>query len=110
MRQQSIAGSEQLDFSAPFQPASETSREAAKAIEGSGASLRAQLLAFLRLEASQGWDGWTDEELQRVLPMNPSTERPRRIELVRLGLVEDSGEKRRTASGRLATVWRAVRS
>jgi transcription initiation factor IIE alpha subunit len=52
-------------------------------------------------------DGLTDEEVQTRLGMNPSTQRPRRIELVRRGLVVECGT-RRTASGRMATVWRAT--
>lgn len=52
--------------------------------------------------------GATDEELQDLLQMNPNTERPRRVELVRMGLVRDSGLTRTTRSGRKATVWVAV--
>lgn len=51
--------------------------------------------------------GATDEEMQRGIPMPPSTQRPRRIELVRRGLVVECGT-RRTASGRKASVWRRV--
>lgn len=49
----------------------------------------------------------TDEEIATQLAMNPSTVRPRRIELVRRGLVVEDGT-RRTASGRMATVWRTA--
>lgn len=52
-------------------------------------------------------DGLTDEEMQTRLGMNPSTQRPRRIELARRGLVVECGT-RRTASGRMATVWRVA--
>jgi hypothetical protein len=52
-------------------------------------------------------DGLTDEEMQRRLEMNPSTQRPRRIELARRGLVVECGT-RRTSSGRMATVWKAI--
>jgi transcription initiation factor IIE alpha subunit len=50
-------------------------------------------------------EGLTDEEMQTRLGMNPSTQRPRRIELARRGLVVEAGT-RRTASGRMAVVWR----
>lgn len=50
-------------------------------------------------------DGLTDEEMQTRLGMNPSTQRPRRIELARRGLVVEAGT-RRIASGRMAVVWR----
>lgn len=49
--------------------------------------------------------GMTDEELQHELDMNPSTERPRRVELVEYGLVVDSGERRTTHAGIEAIVW-----
>jgi hypothetical protein len=52
--------------------------------------------------------GGTDEDLQIGLGMDPSTQRPRRIELVNAGLVRDSGRTRKTRSGRRATVWVAV--
>jgi hypothetical protein len=52
-------------------------------------------------------DGLTDEEMQHKLGMNPSTQRPRRIELARRGLVVKCGT-RRTASGRNADVWKAT--
>lgn len=55
-----------------------------------------------------GHQGATDEEVQRGLGMNPSTQRPRRVELVEAGLVVDSGARRETASGREAVVWVAT--
>lgn len=52
------------------------------------------------------WRPSTDEEIATELAMNPSTVRPRRIELARKGLIVQDGT-RRTSSGRMATVWRA---
>jgi hypothetical protein len=52
-------------------------------------------------------EGLTDEEMQRRLRMNPSTQRPRRIELMGKGLVQSCGT-RRTASGRMAVDRRTV--
>jgi hypothetical protein len=60
------------------------------------------VLTFLVCRADYGA---TDEEIQFVVGMNPSTQRPRRIELVRMGLVRDSGTTRLTRAGRKATVW-----
>jgi hypothetical protein len=58
------------------------------------------------LELLAVWpQGLTDEEMQQRLGMNPSTQRPRRIELMRRRLVVEAGT-RRTASGRMAVVWR----
>jgi hypothetical protein len=60
------------------------------------------------LELLGAWpQGLTDEEMQHKLGMNPSTQRPRRIELARRGLVVEAGT-RQTASGRMATVWQAT--
>jgi hypothetical protein len=52
-------------------------------------------------------EGLTDEEMQRRLGMNPSTQRPRRIELAKAGMIQKAGV-RKTASGRNADVWRVA--
>ena len=91
-----------FDSPPPAQRHSITSRDAAAKIEPNAKTLRAAVLQFLRGTDSYGA---TDEEIQRALDMNPSTERPRRIELVDAGLVRDSGSTRSTCSGRRAVVW-----
>lgn len=88
----------------PAQQHSETSREAADGIKETAATMRWSVLKALK--AAQL--GMTDEEIQTALSMNPSTERPRRVELVRMGLVRDSGRTRSTRSGRKAVVWLAI--
>lgn len=90
----------------PFQPHSDTSREAAEAATAFSDTGRQRVLEAIR--AAGRW-GRTDEELADILKMNPSTVRPRRISLVEDGLVCDSGEKRKTKSGRSATVWTATK-
>jgi hypothetical protein len=87
---------------APYQRHSDTSREAAEAIEPSAESYRGQVLAEIR---GRGLRGATDDEIQVALGMNPSTERPRRVELWRASLVMPTRETRPTRSGRPATVW-----
>jgi len=89
----------------PFVKGSDTSEDAAKSMGASAGVLRAEVLRFLE---DAGSDGATDEEIQIALSMNPSTERPRRGELVELGAVKDSGTRRPTTSGRQAGVWVAV--
>ena len=80
-----------------------TSLAAAIAIEPSADTLRGEVLAELRKRDA------TDEQLQMRLHMNPSTQRPRRVELVKMGLVRDSGMRRNTSSGRKAIVWECAR-
>lgn len=81
---------------------SATSRAAADSIGPEADTLRRRVLAFLQ---ARGLEGATDEEIQLGLGMNPSTQRPRRIELVEQGRVRDSGSTRRTRSNRRAVVW-----
>lgn len=85
----------------PFQRHSETSREAAIAIADEVTGLRGLVLAYIR---TCGSAGSTDEEGITSLKMNPSTYRPRRIELNDLGYIKESGT-RKTVSGRNAVVW-----
>jgi hypothetical protein len=94
-----------FDREAPCQRHSDTSRAAAEEIEPRVTTLRRAVLDAIR---GAGDHGATDEELQVCLGMNPSTQRPRRIECVRAGLVRDSGRTRLTKSGRKAVVWTAT--
>lgn len=98
-RQPTLWDSEPL---APAQRHSATSVEAARQIQGGAATLRQAVLNYL---LACGDLGSTDEEAQLALNMQPSTSRPRRVELVNLGAVRDSGRTRLTRSGRKATVW-----
>ena len=86
---------------------SETSKAAARLIGEVRATLRNRMLAAIR---ATGSNGMTDEAVTECLGMNPSTERPRRIELVRMGLLIDSGKTRPTRAGRDSTVWIALAS
>lgn len=90
--------------SPPFQRHSTTSREAAASKVETAPTERGRVLAFLR---ACGIVGATDDQMQIMLEMNPSTQRPRRVELVEMGHVFDSGVKAKTRTGRNATVWRA---
>ncbi len=87
----------------PYQPSSDTSREAAVAIQPHLNKLQSKVLRFL---TERGEHGATDEEIQTALEMSPSTQRPRRIELAGKGLIVKSEEKRKTKSGRSAQVWK----
>lgn len=87
---------------APAVQSSPTSMAAADAIGASLNALQRSVVSFLR---TRGDHGATDEEIAVGLQMNPSTARPRRIELVRRGLVVEAGT-RKAMSGRYATAWR----
>jgi hypothetical protein len=92
---------------APHVAGSATSEAAAAAIEPHAATLRGQVLAFIR---SRGERGATDEEMQDLIPMPSSTQRPRRVELWRARQIVPAELQRKTKSGRLAVVWVAASS
>lgn len=110
--------SAQIDLFDPnrFEPkyvrGSETSMEAAIAAEPNAGTQRRRVLDVLRLSTFPAVpaviSGLTDHEMQAILEMNPSTQRPRRVELVSAGLVKDSGNTRLTPSGKRAVVWVAA--
>jgi len=87
----------------PSVPA-ETSEDAANSVAGSRVSMRRRVLDFIQ---TQG--GATDDEIEQGLEMIHQTASARRRELVLLGFVEPSGEKRRTRTGRWALVHKAKR-
>ena len=80
---------------------SETSQAAAVSIHAKTPSLRDQVYALLQREIL------TDEGIAIRLNLNPSTARPRRVELHNMGLIETHGTAL-TASGRTAQCWRAA--
>ena len=81
-----------------------TSRLAAESIKPTASTLRAKVYAYIRDSG-----GATDDEVQVGLNMNPSTQRPRRVELVEACLVRASAVRRKTRSGREAVVWEVVK-
>ena len=78
----------------------DTAQQAATRIMPRTGTQRQRVLAAIRVLAQ------TDEELQTRLTMNPSSQRPRRVELVEQRWIEDSGVRRKTSSGADAIVWR----
>jgi len=76
-----------------------TSLEALEKNKSHIGNLHYQILAALKHGAM------TDEELQAACDMNPNTERPRRIELVQIGKVRNSGRFGKTNSGCKAILW-----
>lgn len=89
---------------APSVRGSATSQAAAATLTPQALNaLQRRVLAFIAARL----DGATDEEIAAGCGLNPSTARPRRIELERRGLVVEAGA-RRAASGRRASVWKAT--
>jgi len=89
----------------PYISHSDTSQAAAEAIAPDTGALRAEVFRYID---GQGSVGATDDEIQVALGMNPSTQRPRRIELCEANAVVDSGLRRLTRSNRQAVVWVSV--
>jgi hypothetical protein len=90
---------------APSVRGSITSAQAADSLEPATLNaLQRRVLEFIR---TAGAFGVTDEEIAVALGLNPSTARPRRIELARRGLIVEAGV-RKTASKRNAMVWRVA--
>ena len=88
-------------YGVPFQRHSETSKEAAAALEGSE-TLRALVYKAI---TSSGARGMTDPEAQAELGWSGSPQRPRRGRRGERGLGRDSGNRRASEAGRLCTVW-----
>jgi predicted ArsR family transcriptional regulator len=82
--------------------APETSAKAASDI--ADISGKQRLLVYKSIENSP--DGMTDAQLEADLGIQGSSVRPRRKELQERGLIEDSGLRRTTPSGRQAVVWK----
>ena len=95
-----------LRFGQPYVRRSATSRAAAESL--APRALNHFEAVVLRAFHEAGPRGLTDEECQDVTRIDPSTQRPRRVSLVALGRLRDSGEKRATRRGRLAVVWVAA--
>lgn len=95
-----------INFSvAPYQRHSATSKAAAKSLKPSKVDLdRWEIMDSLKRHPN----GLTDDALQGITSLPGDSERPRRISLLKDGLIYDSGRKERTRSGKLAVVWRIV--
>jgi hypothetical protein len=79
-----------------------TSDAAARSIQGFVPTLQQRVHDFL---SDRGPYGATDDEGELELGIVLRTYTPRRVKLVELGLVLDSGNRRKTRKGRSAAVW-----
>jgi hypothetical protein len=90
----------------PFVAGSPTSEAAAKSIRGKRSTQQRQLVLDILTRAGNG--GLTDEEGCALTGLEGDSYRPRRVELLKMGIVEHVPDTmRKTRSGRLAQVWRA---
>ncbi len=96
---------DQLTLSLPYVSGSETSKAAAEKAKPNAASQRARVLKLITESCWRDDPGLTDEEIQDRLGLTGNTQRPRRMELLKTGVVKDSGRTRKTKSGREAVVW-----
>lgn len=93
---------------APGYQDTDTSREAAEAVEPAAKTIAA--LALVAIERA-GATGLTAEELAETLRLDRVIVQPRTTELKLLGKVRDSGQRRHNASsGKRAIVWVLVAS
>ena len=92
---------------APYQPTSATSREAAEAIKPVAGRCRRQVLEGFR---SFGNEGATRQEIADFIGMSGDTLRPRVLELARIGALVNTGRTRFTPSLRRAEIWRITQA
>ena len=79
-----------------------TSKLAADSMRERAPTLRDRVLSILKLESL------TADEVAQNLAQSILSIRPRLSELLALGKIVETSERRRNQSGKLATVWRAV--
>lgn len=89
----------QENFDVPPHQPTKTSRDAAISMSGKTHGLRKDVYTLLLARGPM-----TDEAIAVALHLNPSTARPRRIELTRDGVVVKVGVGT-NLSGRKATLW-----
>lgn len=89
-------------LTAPYVAHSDTSKEAAASIEGQLGRL--EQLVFNAVEMA-GIYGATCDEIETQLNLSHQTASARIRALAKLGRIADSGNRRKTRSGRNAVVW-----
>jgi len=97
--------------SPPFISGSDTSEAAAESMKPSVPYLRRRVL-----DEISWWDGgeWrphlgaTCDDVEYYTGLSHQTASARIVELRKLNLIKDSGNRRKTRSGRRAVVWQAV--
>jgi hypothetical protein len=88
--------------------ARDTSKAAADGIAGRAATLRERACALICAHSKLGI-GMTADECAADMEESILSVRPRVAELARMGMVKDSGSRRKNASGKAAIVWVSVK-
>lgn len=83
----------------------ETSREAAAAVVDMAAIVRERVYQMLKV-----FPDATPDEAAAFLCVDKLSVRPRFSELAKQGRIEDSGRRRKNASGKSAAAWRVARA
>jgi len=89
----------------PYTKGSDTSKAAADSMESRAPTIRKEVYDFI---VSRGERGATDDEIAASLNLRHQTASPRRRNLVLMGAVHRTEERRPTRSGHSATVWIAT--
>lgn len=82
-----------------------TSKEAAEAIQPTLGAIESKVLGFI---VGRKRIGATCDEVERLLGFRHQTASARIYDLAQKGLIQDSGDRRETSSGRRAIVWVAA--
>jgi N6-adenosine-specific RNA methylase IME4 len=90
------------DLNPPFVRGSDTSEAAAESVAGNVEALRAIVFDCI---CSAGERGRTCDAIERRLQMLHQTTSARVRDLALMGKIKDSGQRRKTRSGRSAVVW-----
>lgn len=90
-----------------FVAGSDTSKAAAESMREAASSIRAHVLAHIVI-VQRATGGVTCDEVEESLGLRHQTASARIRELAMQKRIVDSGARRETRSGRLATVWRAA--
>ena len=88
---------------APYQQHSPTSHEAARLLAPRLSAMEVEILNLITEAQVAGGNGLTDDEL--IAAFGSQSARPRRIFLVKIGKLRDTGTVRKTRAGRRAVVW-----
>lgn len=91
-----------LPIKVPYARGSDTSKDAAESVEHATGTLRARVLGFIK---RSGEYGMTCDEIELLSGLVHQTASARVNELCKLDVIIDSGRRRKTRSGRKATVW-----